>query len=140
MTDAFDADVLIYAADTRHALGAHIRRLFEAPTEPTSNPQAGVGSVLLIPEVFIKPTREGRADEVDALLTFVARLDLFPVDPATAELATALGAKYRLRPMDAVHLGTAVRVGAERFITNNRRDFDPATIEEIEIVHPDDLA
>ena len=37
-----------------------------------------------------------------------------------------------------MHLATAVNAGADRFITNNKRDF-PQTIEEIEIVYPDQL-
>ena len=35
-------------------------------------------------------------------------------------------------------LPTAVLAGADRFITNNRRDF-PRSIEEISVVHPDEL-
>lgn len=39
---------------------------------------------------------------------------------------------------DAVHLATAVSVGADRFITNNSSDFT-AAISEIAIVTPLDL-
>ena len=39
---------------------------------------------------------------------------------------------------DATHLATAVAAGADRFITNNQRDF-PQTIEEIDVVYPADL-
>lgn len=39
---------------------------------------------------------------------------------------------------DAVHLATAVISGADRFITNNRRDF-PDSIDEIHITYPIDL-
>jgi len=53
-------------------------------------------------------------------------------------LATALGARHRLRVADAVHLATAVAAGADRFITNNTRDFSKA-ITEIDIVTPEDL-
>ena len=55
-----------------------------------------------------------------------------------AEVATALGARHRLRAADAVHLATAVVAGADRFITNNTRDF-PKAITEIDIVYPDAL-
>ena len=57
---------------------------------------------------------------------------------ATAELATALGATYGLRATDAVHLAMAVGVGADRFLTNNARDF-PKSIAEISITYPADL-
>lgn len=136
--DAFDADVLIYAAVADHPLGRRVRALF--PTEATgrSRAVAGVGSVLLIPELLTKPMREGADRELDELGALLGRLDLRPVDEAIAELAAALGAAYGLRAMDAVHLATAVGAGAERFVTNNRSDFAP-TIMEIDITYPDRL-
>ncbi len=66
------------------------------------------------------------------------RLDHRPVDGATARLAVALGAAYRLKAGDAVHLATAVDSGADRFVTNQRRDFPP-TITEINVTCPDEL-
>lgn len=137
--DAFDADVLIYAAVADHPLGTHVRALF--PVEPVEGTGivAGIGSVLLLPELLTKPLREVAVDELHELGSLLARLDLRPVDEATAELATALGAAYRLRGADAVHLATAVNAGAERFITNNAADF-PKTISEIDITYPVDLA
>jgi predicted nucleic acid-binding protein len=135
--DAFDADVLIYAAVTGHPLGRRVRALFDE--EPASTGRiAGVGSVLLFPELLTKPTRDGAHDEVAALVALLARLDLRPVDGNIATLATALGATYGLRAADAVHLATAVANGADRFITNNSADF-PTTIAEIDVTYPDQL-
>lgn len=136
--DAFDADVLIYAAVPGHRLGAPVLALF--PEEPPDNTGsfAGVGSTLLLPEVLTKPTRDAADEEVVALAALLARLDLRPVDEATASLAVALGASYRLRSADAVHLATAVSTGADRFITDNRRDF-PRSIEEVSVTYPTDL-
>lgn len=135
MTDAFDADVLIYAAERGHPLGDRVAALFstaalEAPV--------GLGSLLLLPEVLTRPAREQDTAELARLEAFLARLDLLPVDLATAKLATALAATYRLNAADAVHLATAVNAGADRFLTNNRRHF-PDTIKEIDIVYPDHL-
>jgi predicted nucleic acid-binding protein len=133
--DAFDADALIYAAVPGHPPGARVAALFRAagPGE-----LAGTGSVLLLPEVLGKPLRDGSTDEVRLLAGLLARLDLRPADRATAELATSLATRYRLRAADAVHLATAVAIGADRFITNNKRDF-PATMSEIAITYPADL-
>jgi predicted nucleic acid-binding protein len=132
--DAFDADVLIYAGVEGHPLGRRVRALFEVEAGTT----AGIGSVLLLPEVLAKPMRDGATDEVGALVGLLSRLELRPVDPATAEVATSLAASHRLRAADAVHLATAVMAGADRFITNNRRDF-PAAISEIDVTYPDAL-
>jgi predicted nucleic acid-binding protein len=136
--DAFDADVLIYAAVHDHPLGRRIRALFPAEPTSTTGSVAGVGSVLLLPELLTKPLRDGADDELAALGALLSRLDLRPTDEATAELAVALGAVHGLRAADAVHLATAVAAGADRFITNNSSDF-PASIEEITITYPTDL-
>ena len=133
--DAFDADALIYAALPRHPLGRRVVALIGSAGTRTP---AGTGSVLLLPEVLGKPLRDGAAGEVWILAAFLARLDLRPVDPATAELATSLSARYTLKAADATHLATAVAVGADRFITNNQRDF-PKTITEVDITYPADL-
>jgi predicted nucleic acid-binding protein len=134
--DSFDADALIYAAVPDHPLGRRVARLFTAAT--TTAP-AGAGSVLLLPEVLAKPLRDGATEEIRVLAGLLARLDLRPVDRATAELATALSTRYRLRAADATHLATAVSLGADRFITSNQRDF-PQAITEITITYPADLA
>ena len=60
------------------------------------------------------------------------------MDPATAEVAITLASSYRLRAADAVHLATAIVFGADRFITDNRRDF-PVSISEIDVTYPDAL-
>jgi predicted nucleic acid-binding protein len=137
--DAFDADVLIYAATEDHPLGRRVAELFGP--RPARNPEwvAGIGSTLLIAEILTKPVRDDRGDELDALAYFLARLDLRPVDQATAELAVVIGARYGLKPVDAIHLATALLAGADRFITNNRRDFRAAAIAEIAVTHPEDL-
>lgn len=133
MRDAFDSDVLSYAANG-HPLGASVQALFD-----TTADVAGLGSLILIPELLSKPTRENAADELEALRFLLSRLDLKPVDTSIAGLAAKLGALHRLKAADAIHLATAVMAGADRFITNNRRDF-PTTIPEIDIAYPDALA
>jgi predicted nucleic acid-binding protein len=134
--DAFDADALLYAAVPGHPLGRRVAALFVSAGPAT---MAGIGSVLLLPEVLGKPLRDGATDEIRILAGLLARLDLRPVDRATAELATALSSRYRLKATDATHLATAVGMGADRCITNNQRDF-PATITEIQVTYPADLA
>lgn len=95
--------------------------------------------MLLIPELLIKPMQDRAESEMEALAVLLARLDLRPADEAIAVLAASLGAARGLRGADAVHLATAVAVGADRFITNNSSDFSK-TIVEIEVTYPGDLA
>ena len=136
--DAFDADVLIYAAVDDHPLGERVRVLFPAEPTAATGAVAGIGSVLLIPELLTKPMRDGAQSEAEALAALLGRLDLRPVDEAVAELGAALGAEYGLRAADAVHLATAVAAGADRFITNNSADFSK-TITEVDITYPHEL-
>lgn len=136
--DAFDADVVIYAAVPGHALGRRVRALFPVEATTTSGAVAGIGSVLLIPELLTKPLRDAATAELEALGALLGRIDLRPVNESIAELATALGAAHRLRAADAVHLATAVAAGAERFITNNSSDFTKA-ISAIDVTYPDEL-
>jgi PIN domain len=136
--DAFDADVLIYAAVPRHPLGSRVAALFPMTAPGKSGRRDGIGSVLLLPEVMTKPLRDGDVAAVRTLGGLLTRLDLRPVDRAIAELATVLGARYGLRAADATHLATGISMGAKRFITNNRRDF-PESIREIDVTYPEML-
>jgi antitoxin (DNA-binding transcriptional repressor) of toxin-antitoxin stability system/predicted nucleic acid-binding protein len=138
LMNAFDADVLIYAAVPGHPLGRRVRALF--PTSPLQedDQRAGVGSWLLLPEVLGKPLRDGAADEARTLAGLLSRLDLRPIDAVTAEVAVTLAGSRRLRAADAAHLATALVAGADCYVTNNRKDF-PKSIKEIDIVYPEDL-
>ena len=135
--DAFDADVLIYAAVPDHPLGRRVRALLPAEPTTTTGVVAGTGSVLLIPELLTKPMHDGAVSEVEALAILIGRLELRVVDEALAELATALGSAGGLRATDVVHLATAVVSGADRFITNNSSDV-PKTITELQVTNPED--
>ena len=115
-----------------------VRALFALGPAARPGDVAGIGSVLLIPELLSRPTRDHREAEVAELAALLARLELRPVDEATADLAAALGADYRLQAVDAVHLATGVLAGADRFITNNTKDFT-RSITEIDVTFPTDL-
>jgi predicted nucleic acid-binding protein len=132
--DAFDSDVLIYAAAGGHLLGESVRALFSDEVAET----VGIGSVLLLPEVLAKPLREADSVELTELGSLLGRLELHAVDRAIARAAVTLSASYRLKAADAIHLATAVLGGADRFVTNNRGDFSKSIVE-IEVVYPDEL-
>ncbi len=89
--------------------------------------------------MLTRPIRERQTAEIRRLAFYLSRLDLRPVDRTVATLAATLGARHRLRAADAIHLATAVGSGADRFITNNRRDYDRELIVDIDITYPDQL-
>jgi predicted nucleic acid-binding protein len=136
--DAFDADVLVYASIPGHPLGRRVAALFPSVPVGSAARRPGVGSVLLVPELLSKPLRDEDAAAVTTLSGFLARLDLRPADQAVTSLAAVLGAQYKLRAPDATHLATAISMGANRFITNNSKDFGKP-IGEIEVTFPADL-
>ncbi|WP_425956401.1 type II toxin-antitoxin system VapC family toxin [Xylanimonas sp. McL0601] len=133
---AFDTDVLVHAADLHNPLGRRVAVLFDV--DPEASPFVGTGSVLLLPEVLTTPLRTGDADEQLTLISYLGRIELVPVDAATAQLGLSLAVDYGLRAADAIHLATAVNGSADQFLTNNRKDF-PKSIVEIDILYPDDL-
>lgn len=124
--DAYDADILIYAARNDDLGTAALNELRRGVQR--------MGSVILLPEVLSRPLRNKDEAEHEFLVRWLSQIDLKPVDEEIAEAATTLGAKYRLKVANAIHLATAVVWGAERFHTNNRRDFD-GQITEVEVVY-----
>ena len=128
MSDAFDSDVLIFAANGT-ALGLPTRALIDGDGD-------FLGSVVLLPEVVSKPMRLGNDTELVAVERLLARISLKEVDWDVARTSATLAAKYGLRAADAIHLATAVVWGADRFHTNNRKDFGPH-ITEVEVVWPE---
>jgi predicted nucleic acid-binding protein len=127
VTDAFDSDVLIYLVD-QNLFAPAIRHALETA-------ERLIGSVILLPEVLSKPLRRGDHAEYADLTDVLARFDLKDADLEIAKASAALAAKYGLRAADSIHLATAVVWGAERFHTNNRKDFGPH-ITEVEVVWP----
>ena len=131
--DAFDADVLIRAAQGLPDAAPVRRRFYSVP----EGQLVGTGSIQLLPEVLSHPLRHGNLDEYEELENYLARLRLAPVDTPTARLSMALRARYGLRTVDATHLATAIIMDASRFVTNNHRDF--RGIREIEVVGPNEV-
>ena len=135
MSLAFDADVLIYAAIQGNPLGAKVRALLLDETLQGER----LGSTLLIPELLIKPQRTRDQTQLTLLIAYLQRLELLAASRDVANLAVQLGAAYGLKPMDALHLATAVQGGADQFLTNNRKDFKKNEVLELTVIYPDEL-
>jgi predicted nucleic acid-binding protein len=79
--------------------------------------------VLTLMEIAVKPLQLGRpevADEYDVLLATYPHLTVADIDRPIARRAAELRASYRLRPADAVQVGTCLHHGATAFLTNDR--------------------
>ncbi len=127
VADAFDANVLINAVTGT--------ALFQGSIDAIARSTDRLGSMILLPEVLTKPLRVGGDRELRDLTSILATFSLKSVDQEIADAAVTLGAKYRLKAPDAIHLATAVVWGAERFYTHNTKDFGPQ-ITEIDVVVP----
>ena len=135
MRYAFDTDVLIYAANPKEPHGEVIRGVLQHAA-----PGFHLGSVLLYPELLSKPLHTGDAVEVSTLQGYLNRLLMLDITLEIALLGTQLAAAYRLRAADALHLATAIHAGADAFVTNNRKDFNPEAVLELRVLFPPDLA
>lgn len=92
-------------------------------------------SVITLVEVLPKPIEVGNTGLADQFTTFLRHgknIDLIEISADIAESAGKLRGKYpALRAMDAIQLAVALDVGAEAFMTNDRR-LKPVT--EIDII------
>ncbi|MBI5708830.1 MAG: type II toxin-antitoxin system VapC family toxin [Candidatus Eisenbacteria bacterium] len=130
-----DTNVLIYYLQDEPPYGALVRPVFE---RIASGSLSGMTSFITLLEILVKPLRDGRADLVrqyaDVLLN-AQHLMLQPVERTIAETGAEIRAKYNVRTPDAIQLATAVRGGAQAFLTNDRR---LAQVRNPEVVVLDD--
>lgn len=100
---------------------------------------AGVTSTLTLTEVLIHPLRQARVDlqaQYRDLLTTSANFYLISIDPAIAERAADLRARYNLRTPDALQITAALAAGCQAFLTN---DQTLKRVIELPVVILDDL-
>jgi len=94
-----------------------------------------VTSTVSLLEVLVQPLALGKTDLVDeyrSFLTATPHLTLRTLDPALAERAAALRARYQvLRTPDAAQLAAAIEFGARVFLTNDDR---LRKVTEIEVI------
>lgn len=99
----------------------------------------GVTSVITLTEVLVHPLARGNlalARQYRTLLRRSRQIRMIPVDPAVAEHAAELRARYRLRTPDAIQVATALTAGCEAFLTNDR---DLRRVTELRTLLLDDL-
>jgi predicted nucleic acid-binding protein len=91
-------------------------------------------SILLETELRRAAQRHGVAQ--DLVTEVIGRFDLVEPDRATYHQAGLLGGD-EVRSLDAIHVATALRIEAERFVTYDLRQADAASGAGLVVVSPD---
>jgi len=135
-TLALDTSVFIYHLEANPTYAAPLFPVFRDIERGRCR---AVASTLAFLEVLVQPSRGGdgaRRAALAALLASFPGIMWIAVDLAVADRAASLGARYRLRTPDAIHLATAVHEGADVFLTN---DHDLLLVSEVPVLLVDEL-
>lgn len=133
MTPLYGVDTMlfIYHFEGNERFGPAAGRLLAAA-------EAGrcrlVVSILARMEVLVVPKRHRREDlcrRYRDLFCSFPNLTVLPIGPEIVEIAADLRAAHHLRTPDALHLATALRAGAQSFVSEDRR---LQAVEGIEVV------
>lgn len=118
---ALDTAVLVYFLEGHTRFGPVAEAALGAIQQGTVRAQL---SVVALMELLVRPLALGRADVADEheqALRQVPNLRIVPFDGRAYRRAAALRASYRLRPPDALLLGSALAEGATAYLTNDER-------------------
>jgi predicted nucleic acid-binding protein len=99
---------------------------------------AVVTSTVTLLEVLVHPHRQGNLalmQQYRDILLNARGLRTVAVSPAIAEEAARLRALHRILPADALHLATALIMGASAFVTNDARIPSSPALRIIQVDH-----
>ena len=116
-----DSMTVIYFIERNPTYRPIVRPLFELVD---TGELTGLSSYVTLLEVMVQPIRSGRLDlaqEYRNILVRSRNILLFPVDRSIAEAGADIRARYGIRTPDAIQLATALRQGADVFVTNDNR-------------------
>lgn len=121
-----DTAPLIYYIEDHHQYAQLMEPFFRAVSREEI---AMVTSIITLTEVLTHPLRKGDeklAQTYNEFLLTSAGVTTVSVNTAIAQSAAEIRAEHRLKTPDAIHLATAISLGADAFLTNDR-DFGNAT-------------
>ncbi len=133
---AFDTAPVISFIERHPAYLAIMREVFR---RVAARQLSGYTSVITLTEVPTIPRRAGDVAVVQTyreLLVHGRDIVLVSIDPATADLAADLRARYRLRTADALQVAAALREGCQALLTN---DSALRRVSELSILLVDEL-
>jgi predicted nucleic acid-binding protein len=123
-----DANVLIAAFQGDEIIS---RRAMEVLDDPN---RRLVVSDLLRLEVLPKPTFHKRSEEVEFINEVLKRAaEDVPCDHNVTNKAVELASKYDLAPMDALHVGAALTVKADEFVTTEKPTKPLCKVSEMKV-------
>lgn len=129
---ALDTNIFIYALSSSGGKGEKARSVLQAIKD--LNPSVSI-SVLVFEEFLVKVYKENRQKDLsyfEDFLTGGGLIRVVDLDRAIARKAAFLRSKYKsLRAPDAIHLASAIEVGARIFITADRRL--PQNIDKLKV-------
>jgi len=118
MIVALDANIVIYLVEA-NAIWTPITTARLASLRAAGDEMAFCDAGRL--ECLIKPLASGNATDVSTYQSFFSspQVKMLPVTAATWERAAQIGALFKLKPLDCVHLAAAVEHGCGLFLTND---------------------
>ncbi|OQB26201.1 MAG: PIN domain protein [Firmicutes bacterium ADurb.Bin182] len=127
-----DTAPVIYFIEAHHQFGPLVKKVVELMNE---NRIQAFTSVLTLAEVLPKPVEtknDALIEKFKAYLKNGQNLTLLPITGIIGESAGVLRGKYpNLKTVDAVQIATAMDVGADAFLTNDKK---LSAIKEIKIL------
>lgn len=114
-----DTPVLIYTLENHPDFYPVLKQLW---AKFENNQVSIASSELIITEALVSPLRSGNIVSIANYeqLIFHAGINLIPIDRSILLAATKLRVKYKLKTPDAIHAATALSIGCNRFITNDK--------------------
>ena len=131
-----DTPPLIYLVESHPRYDSLVVEIFRLIDESRL---AGITSVVSLGEVLVQPLRDRNTTlrrQYRELLFERPGLRTVWIDPAAAERAADLRARYGFRLPDALQLAVAIEERCEAFLTNDRR---LARVRELRVLVLDDL-
>ncbi len=133
---AFDTAPLIYFVEQHPTYYAHMLFIMN---QIASGQIEGFASTIALSEVLVQPLRTGNnilAKQYEVVLSNSHDFHLEPVTSRIARKAAELRAHYNLRTPDSLHIATALDVGCDAFVTNDK---GVKRITEIKVLILDEL-
>lgn len=132
----FDTSPFIYFVERNLLYVDLVREVFRRLTDGDFQ---AYSSVITLTEVLVRPLQQGDKAITDRYRDFLfnrINFQLLTINPATAEYAAEIRAKYNLRTPDALQIAAALDHGCEAFLCN---DAGLRRVTEIRVLVRDDL-